>query len=166
MFCSVIVPKRRGRSQVRSYNVGVPLMLTMAMALSDAEIVDLLTGATTDVDWVSESDAPFEVLLWPDWPIVHCDVAALRAQIQAPQNAPIVQDTVEAFFQPAIVPQDWHGAAERSVIQQYEQILLMLQQHLTQLQLYRVGQGEVTVYILGKTPAGHWLGLKTLVVES
>jgi hypothetical protein len=138
----------------------------MAMALSDAEIVNLLTGATTDIYWVSASDEPFEVLLWPDWPIVDCDATALRAQIHAPKNAPIVSDTVEAFFQPAIVPQDWHGADERSVIQQYEQILFLLQQHLTQLQLYRVGEGEVAVYILGKTPAGHWLVLKTLVVES
>jgi hypothetical protein len=136
------------------------------MALSDAEIVDLLTAATTDLWWMSESDEPFAIVLWPDWTVDAIDRVALAQQVGADADAPIAEVALDEFFRPAITPQDWHEAADRALIQRYEQVLAALQQHLTDLQVYRLGECEVDVYIVGKTPAGHWLGLKTLVVES
>jgi Nuclease A inhibitor-like protein len=141
-------------------------MFTRAMALSDTEIVALLTVATTDLYWASESDEPFTVLLWPELRQAKLDVAALAVQIQATTKQAIVPVDLNEFFQPAIVPQEWHGADERVLIDRYQQLLFTLQQELTDLQVYRVGHCEVAVYIVGKTPAGHWLALKTVVVES
>jgi Nuclease A inhibitor-like protein len=141
-------------------------MFTRAMALSDAEIVELLTVATTDLYWASESDEPFTVLLWPELTRAKLDASALALQVGAKTKQAIVPVDLDEFFHPAIVPQDWHGPGDRALIARYEQLLFTLQQELTDLQLYRVGRGEVDVYIVGKTPAGHWLALKTTVVES
>jgi Nuclease A inhibitor-like protein len=141
-------------------------MFTRAMALSDTEIVALLTVATTDLYWASESDEPFTVLLWPELGQGKLDASALALQIQAKTKQAIVPIDLNEFFQPAIVPQEWHGADERVLIDRYQQLLFTLQQELTDLQVYRVGHCEVAVYIVGKTPAGHWLALKTVVVES
>ncbi len=136
------------------------------MALSDTEIVTLLTVATTDLYWASESDEPFTVLLWPELGQAKLDVAALAVQVQAKTKQAIVPVDLNEFFQPAIGPQDWHGTDERALIDRYQQLLFTLQQELTDLQVYRVGHCEVDVYIVGRTPAGHWLALKTVVVES
>jgi Nuclease A inhibitor-like protein len=136
------------------------------MALSDAEIVDLLTTATADLDWSSESDEPFAVLYWPDWGVDKLDASVLATQVNAADQTPIAEVALDEFFQPAITAQDWHEAADRAVIKRYKKVVSALQQQLTELTVYRVGQTEVDVYILGKTPAGHWLALKTLVVES
>jgi Nuclease A inhibitor-like protein len=141
-------------------------MFTRAMALSDTEIVTLLTVATTDLYWASESDEPFMVLLWPELGQAKLDASALAIQINAKTKQAIVPVNLDEFFQPAIAPQNWHGADDRALIARYEQVLFTLRQHLTELQVYRVGHCEVAIYIVGKTPAGHWLALKTVVVES
>jgi hypothetical protein len=136
------------------------------MALSDAEVVELLTVATTDLYWASESDEPFTVLLWSELARAKFDASALAIQINAARKLAIVAIGLDAFFQPAIMPQAWHGADERALIDRYQQLLLMLQRELTDLQVYRVGHCEVDIYIVGKTPAGHWLTLKTVAVET
>jgi hypothetical protein len=146
--------------------VGFFPMFTRAMALSDTEIVELLTVATTDLYWASESDEPFTVLLWPELTRAKLDASALALQVGAKTKQAIVTVDLDEFFHRAIVPQDWHGPDDRALIGRYEQVLFTLQRQLTDLQVYRVGHCEVDVYIVGKTPAGHWLALKTAVVES
>ncbi len=136
------------------------------MVLSDAEIVDLLTVATMDLDWTSESDEPFTVSLWPELAQAKFDASVLAVQINATTKQSIVPVDLDAFFQPAIVPQEWHGADERALVDRYQQLLFTLRQQLTDLQVYRVGHCEVAVYIVGRTPTGHWLALRTLLVES
>ncbi len=136
------------------------------MALSDTEIIELLTVATTDLYWASESDEPFTVLLWPELARPKFDASALARQIHPTPKQAIVAVDLDEFFHPAIVPQDWHGDEDRALIARYEQVLFTLRQELSGLQVYRVGHCEVDVYIVGKTPAGHWLALKTAVVES
>lgn len=141
-------------------------MLTLTMARSDAEILDLLSVATADVYWVSESDEPFEVVLWPDLVAQSIDAETLRQQLSVTDNVAIQTQAIADFFQPTMTLQDWHREAEKMTIGQYEQLLFMLQQYLTDLQVFRVGEGEVEIYIVGKTPAEHWLALKTLAVET
>jgi Nuclease A inhibitor-like protein len=135
-------------------------------APSDAAIVELLTAATTDLYWVSESDEPFTVLLWADRAIGQLDCTSLAQQIAADSNTPIAPVNLDEFFQPATTVQDWHEAADRAIVDRYIQLRSTLSAQLSALQVYRVGSGEVDIYIVGKTPAGHWLALKTLVVES
>jgi Nuclease A inhibitor-like protein len=133
---------------------------------SDAKIVELLTAATTDLYWVSESDEPFTVLLWADLAIDQLDCTSLAQPIAADRTTPITQVNLDEFFQPATTAQDWHEAADRAIVERYIQLRSTLPAQLSALQVYRVGSGEVDIYIVGKTPAGHWLALKTLVVES
>jgi hypothetical protein len=132
------------------------------MALSDSQIVDLLTVATTDLYWVSESDEPFEVLLWTNLSIAALDEITLRQQLTLKPQVAIIQQSIDDFFQPALA---MRGAAA-ATIAQYEQLLFSLQQQLRKLQVYRVGELEVSVYIIGQTPAGSWIALRTLIVET
>ncbi|MBE9030529.1 nuclease A inhibitor family protein [filamentous cyanobacterium LEGE 11480] len=141
-------------------------MLTLVMALSDAEIVELLTVATTDVFWVSESEAPFEVLHWSELSRDTFDAAVLRQQVAVAADVAIGTCEAAKFFQAAIEPQDWHGDIEQQAIEQYQHIIFLLQQHLTQVQVYCVGECEMDVYIVGKTPADNWVALKTMSVET
>ncbi|NJN49019.1 MAG: hypothetical protein HC805_03540 [Alkalinema sp. RL_2_19] len=73
-------------------------MLTLAMAWSDAEIIHLLTVATTDVFWVSESDEPFELLQWPELCRETFDATTLRQQIAVGEETPIAVSELDSFF--------------------------------------------------------------------
>ena len=146
--------------------LGLTSMLTLTMALSDAEILDLLSVATTDVYWQSESDEPFELLLWPDLAADELDESVMRQQVSAAKDVAIQPKAIDDFFEPALRLHDWYGDAEQQTVGKYEDILFLLQQNLTDLQVFRVGKCEIDVYIVGKTPAGNWLALKTMAVET
>lgn len=62
--------------------------------------------------------------------------------------------------------QDWHGPDEQAVVQKYRRLFELLKNKLRELKVFRVGDIEVTIYIVGRTPQGDWAGLKTWAVET
>ncbi len=48
----------------------------------------------------------------------------------------------------------------------YQALVNLLQTHLTDIKVYRVGSCEVNVYILGKTTRNAIAGLSTISVET
>ncbi len=48
----------------------------------------------------------------------------------------------------------------------YQRLVKLLQTHLTDLKVYRLGEVEIDVYVLGKTESGAIAGLATISVET
>jgi hypothetical protein len=141
-------------------------MATSVMALSNAEIRTLLSEATVDLMWISETDTPFEVLLWEELTASKLTPKKLLKWLACEAETIVNTQTIDEFFRPAIEPQDWHEAAEKTTILRYQELINTLQQNLTALQVYRLGECEVAIYVVGKTPAGQWMALKTEAVET
>jgi Nuclease A inhibitor-like protein len=112
--------------------------------------IEQLTAATADLFWTSETDAPFEVMLWKNLEPVE----------------PIVTQSIDDFFQPVITPQDWHSEEERAIVARYELLIATIKENLSAIRVDRVGKVEVTIYIVGKTNDGTWIALKTSAVET
>jgi glucose dehydrogenase len=74
--------------------------------------------------------------------------------------------TVDDFFALAIQEEDWHDEEERETVQRFRQLVSILKQNLSQLQVYRVGDRSIDAYIVGVTPDGDWAGLATKLVET
>jgi hypothetical protein len=164
-------------------------------AASTAETLALLQAAVADLCWISETDAPFAVALWP--PVVdHADNSVLNATpsapfperplaaaptpeqmrglLQKPADCPVEALTVEALFAYAATPQSWHSAEEAAIVQRYQALIQLLNAQLTDLQAFRVGTVNVEIYVIGQVrcpPGGHrllgsWLYLHTQAVET
>jgi hypothetical protein len=133
---------------------------------SDAEILAQLTQATTELYWVSETDAPFAVQLWSDFKGTRLTEKKLRQWLACEADVTIETIELEAFLASAVTPQDWHGAEEAAIVQRYQSLLTLLQDNLANPKVYRVGTVNVSIYIIGKTPAGTWMALKTEAVET
>jgi hypothetical protein len=114
------------------------------------EIIELLTAATADLFWTSETDAAFEVMLWEN----------------SKRLKRVVTQSIDEFFQPAITLQDWYGDEERAIVTRYESLIATLKTNLSELRVDRVGKTEVTIYIVGKTTDDTWIALKTSAVET
>ncbi len=130
--------------------------------MTTAKIIDRLQQATVDLLWSSESDYPFEVVTWQ--PGVEMTPAALFNNNDAKQ--PIATTTLADFFAPALTVEDWYEAAERQQVDRYTELLHAIESNLTEVRVFRVGEIEIAVYIIGKTPTGELVGLKTHVVET
>ena len=57
---------------------------------------------------------------------------------------------VEEFFAIA-QEEDWHDQEEREMVQRFQNLVSVLKQNLSQLQVYRVGNTNINVYIVGVT---------------
>jgi hypothetical protein len=62
--------------------------------------------------------------------------------------------------------EDWYEAAELAQVNRYTELLHAIESHLAEPQVFRVGEVEIAIYIVGKTPDGDLVGLKTHAVET
>lgn len=132
--------------------------------MTDSTITTQLSSATQGLLFLSETDAPFEVIYWPAQG--ELTPTKLLQLTEHPPDAPVELRTVDEFFAIATAEEDWHDEEERETVQRFRQLVSILKQNLSQLQVYRVGSIEIDVYIVGVAQSGDWAGLSTQVVET
>ncbi len=127
-------------------------------------IADQLQQASKGLLFLSESDAPFEVIHWPTQG--ELTPPKLLQLTGHPPDAPVELRTVDDFFAIATVEEDWHDQDERETAKRFQNLVSIVKQNLSQLQVYRVGSIDIDAYIVGVTDGGEWAGLSTKVVET
>jgi hypothetical protein len=102
----------------------------------------------------SESEAPFELFAWEGGDKLTPE--RLLKLAKAEPGTAVEEESLADFFR--VVPkEDRH---------KFDKLAMALQQ-LAGLTVYKVGdEAERDAYIVGKTKAGRWAGLKTSVVET
>jgi hypothetical protein len=59
-----------------------------------------------------------------------------------------------------------HGEEEKAAVQKYRRLQDAVQKNLADPKVFRVGQRNVTVFIVGRTDEGDAAGLRTTAVET
>ena len=132
--------------------------------MDDREIIQQLQQASQGLLCLSESDYPFEIVHWQEKnPIIE---KKIRQNSEDNSNKTIEITTLESFFKSATREQDWQDRAEKEEVRRYQILVKLLQEKLNDVKVYRVGEIEIDVYILGKTKSGTICGLSTKVVET
>lgn len=135
------------------------------MHSSDSELITQLQEAAKDLFWISESEAPFEVVTWED----HVDQFDDRTLLKLTNHAevdPVETIEFDQFFEYPMQVQDWHGEEEAAIAHQYQCLAETLKQNLHNLKVYRIGEIQLDIYILGMTDSGNIAGLATKAVET
>jgi len=127
-------------------------------------IATQLQKASQGLLFLSETDAPFEVINWQTQG--ELTPAILLQLTEHPPDAPVEVVSVDQFFAIATAEEDWHDEEERETVQRFQKLVSTLKQNLLQLQVYRVGDRSIDVYIVGVTDGGDWAGLATKLVET
>jgi Nuclease A inhibitor-like protein len=131
--------------------------------VTTAEIIDLLQQATVDLLWSSESDYPFEIVTWDRG--VELTPTALFSNLDDDSSA-IESMTLTDLFEPVLTIEDWYEAAELAQVNRYTDLLHAIDANLAEVKVFRVGEIEIAIYIVGKTPDGDIIGLKTQAIET
>ncbi len=131
---------------------------------SDEQIMSELEQATKGLLFMSESDRPFELVRWEGTDEISS--SHLRQLTCEAEDAPVTVQSLEEFFLNAASEEDWHNAEQRADAKRYQELTRLLKENLTDLNVYRVGEISIPVYIVGKSASGSWLGLSTHVVET
>jgi hypothetical protein len=132
--------------------------------MSDEEIRQKLEQAAAGLWFMSEADYPFEFVSWGEMNEIAFDY--LRKQAGAAPDAPVQIVSPEKFFVTAMSEPKWKGADELAIARRYQALVRLLKENLDDLKVYRVGEINISVYIIGRTRLGNRVGLSTRVVET
>ncbi|NER30591.1 MAG: nuclease [Symploca sp. SIO1C4] len=127
------------------------------------EIINQLQQVSEGLLWISESEYPFEVYWWEQNSITPEKLLQLTNH---PPDLPVKIIGIDQFFKRVITPTDWHNQKERTTIKRYQTLVDTLKIYLSDIQVYRVGEVEVDIYIVGSTKLGNLVGLYTKSVET
>lgn len=127
-------------------------------------LLEELTAATAGMEWMSETDAPVDPLVWPE--PTPLDSATLLGRLKLPLDTPVEQLELERFFAPATTIRDWFGAEERARAQRFTALMRLLRERLRDVQVFKIGTIDRQVYALGYSPDGSLAGVQTRVVET
>ncbi|MEG5175417.1 nuclease A inhibitor family protein [Microcoleus sp. B3-D7] len=127
-------------------------------------IATQLKQASEGLLFLSETDSPFEVVTWPAQG--ELTPTKLLQLTNHPPNASVEIVSVDEFFNTPTAEEDWHDQEERETAERFQNLVSILKQNLSQLQIYRVGSIEIDVYIIGVTDGGGLAGLSTKLVET
>ena len=114
----------------------------------------------------SESDEPIttlETYLSMAGPLT---VSHIKDWLMLPPATDVEEQTEADFWAPVCTTDDWFGEEERATAAQFQQLKTTLEAMLTNRQVFRVGQTEMDLYLLGTPQTGPRMGLKTKVVET
>lgn len=130
--------------------------------MNDNELIDRLKQASEGLLWQSESDYPFETVYWEN----ANDIKSKLLQVTDCSNKKIEVRELDKFFSQATEEQDWYNDEEMAECKRYQELVNLLQTHLNDIKVYRVGEVEVNCYILGKIESDSIAGLSTISIET
>ncbi|MEM1171812.1 MAG: nuclease A inhibitor family protein [Cyanobacteria bacterium P01_H01_bin.35] len=136
------------------------------MSLTNLEIFERLHEAAKDLLWTSESDYPFEALIWEFGEKILLDNEVLLKITKHSLDTPIKVIEFDSFFQGLITHKDWHNSEDADTVTRYQELVRIMKQYLSDLKIYKVGKIEINVYIIGKTDTGDYAGLATVSIET
>jgi len=131
--------------------------------VTTAIIINRLKQATVDLLWSSESDFPWEIVTWQQG--TQITPTALFSDVDDADRS-IESITLTELFAPILTAEDWYKAAEIAQVNRYTELLHAIESNLAEVQVFRVGEVEIAIYVVGKTPTGDLVGLKTHTVET
>ena len=132
-------------------------------SMNEQELVNQISKASEGLLWLSESDYPFETVYWEN--IDSIESKLLEATNSVGHTMLQVKE-LDDFFSQTTQEEDWYNDEEMLICKRYQALADLLRTHLTDIKVYRVGEVEVSCYILGKTESGAIAGLSTISVET
>ena len=126
--------------------------------------LERLAALTAGLLLISESDHPLRAVRLgatteSELPnLLRAEVSRSDAGVQCVQ--------LDAFFERATRTQPYHTDQDRLVVERYRRLVSFLANELTSTRVYRIGDIDVDVYVLGQSLEGEWLGVATKLIET
>lgn len=139
--------------------------------------------------WSSESDYPVEVVWQPTQDLAKTNKAIEFAEVTPTNDEPMRRWIAHSekgkgkggkgegdhkiacvnpteLFTKATAPKSWHTAEDKAQLAQLQQLRQLLESTLSHIKIYRCGEVEVSLYILGLAPGNILAGVKTTLIET
>lgn len=134
-------------------------------------VVDLLAklnALSEGLLFPSESDFPLISFFWL---IKEAQGPLSEAQIRVQtgvDSAPVELREVDEFFQRVTEVQEYFEEQQRKDAIRYQALVVGLKESLTNIRVYRVGEIQIRIYVVGEVPSipGGYAGVATTLIET
>ena len=99
-----------------------------------------LIDVCSDLWWVSESEYPVQ----PVW--THQSLSELLSSAPQPQT---ISTDLDRLFSSVVTHQSWHTPEDTEQTEAFTKLKQLLSQNLSDVKIYRCGEVEITLYVLG-----------------
>lgn len=125
-----------------------------------------LREATDGLLMMSETDAPFEFYQAENMKDEALNEETVLRLAAMPADYPFEEMELGYFFRNMTQARPDAGDAGIAQAKRFENLQKKLHELLQDVKVYRIGETQKLVLILGRTPNGEIAGLKTMVVET
>ncbi|TBR56651.1 nuclease [Westiellopsis prolifica IICB1] len=130
------------------------------------EITEKLKQASHGLLMMSESEYPFEIVLWVDQGKEAITAQKILQLTGHPQDSLIEEVELEYFFRNCAFEKEWHNELQKSEVKKFQRLVESLKENLKEIKVYRIGTRSIDVYIIGKTLDEDLAGISTKVIET
>ncbi|MBO0936826.1 nuclease A inhibitor family protein [Fibrella sp. HMF5335] len=121
----------------------------------------------SDLLYPSESDEPIEPVETYLKMAEPLTASHIKDWLMLPPSTYVEEQPEADFWAPVTTIEDWFGDDEKATAAKFHILKTTLETTLTNRQVFRVGNTEIDVYLLGKPAEGEpRVGIKTKVVET
>lgn len=130
-------------------------------------LISDLKAAVENLIYISETDAGFDVFVQKsEQPAKDASAAdVLKFGNYEPQTK-IEEKTLDEFFAQPTEMQDWYGEEEKAQVEKYLKLKKLLTNRLKSAKVFRVGEIQIDIYLVGIDEAGNLAGVKTKAIET
>lgn len=124
-----------------------------------------LEAAADGLLFLSETDAPFEYVELPGIPDGEVTTEAVASAVGS-AGAPVETRSLDDFLAGHIDQADPADPVAQENVPRFRALKAALTESLSDVRVFRVGEGEVRYYVLGLTVDGRVAGLTTRALET
>ncbi|HEV3304446.1 MAG TPA: nuclease A inhibitor family protein [Planctomycetaceae bacterium] len=132
--------------------------------MAASEVVAALKGATKGLLFPSESDEPIDVFEWPATGTL--DEATVVKLGEEDPRIKVKRISLEDLFGNLVTTSSSDSPDEQEQAARFKQVLDVLNEHLSDIRVFRVGQVELNYYVVGTTKTGKWAGIVAAATET
>ncbi len=114
--------------------------------------------------YISETDA--EIIAFVGNKVGSVSKENLLNQIGKPAETPVEERDFIEFFTRLTQIREWFGDKEKETAGKFRALKNLLENNLKDLKVFKVGQIQLDLYVIGVDPGGNLLGIKTKAIET
>lgn len=127
------------------------------------DAIEAISEASEGLLYMSESDYPFEIVAFGE--AQDGVESKLKSLSNHPEAEPEIE-TLDYFFRNQVKEYEGDNAERKQMIQGFRQLQKVLNEHLSDIKVYRIGSVQIDAFIIGRLKTGGYAGLRTKLIET
>lgn len=127
-------------------------------------LAEQIKNAAAGLWYISETDA--EILAFTGGKADLATKENLLSQIGKPSDAQVEERDFAELFARLTAIKDWFGDEEKTTAKRFAALKDLLEKNLKGLKVFKVGQIQIDVYVVGLDAEGNLAGIQTKAVET